>query len=109
MLCVTTRAANSDLLATTVRHETVHIVQDCIGGMRNGKMGSVTAYLAQGDAAQERKLDETLFDTLRAEGNLEHVARLTDTFRAPGAFIEVEAYALQNNQKAVHGLLDLCN
>ena len=108
ILCISQAAAESDRLLSIVTHEVVHVVQDCIAGMANGKMGSVTRYLSNGDKAEERELDEALFRTLEAENNLDHVSKLTNQFQATGSFIEVEAYALQNNQPAVHQLLDQC-
>ena len=109
VMCITERAINSEQLLETVNHEIIHVVQDCIQGMSNGQMGSVTRYLADGDAEEEQQLDEALFDTLRSTGLYEHVAVLTDNYRSPQAWIETEAYALQYNQEAVNGLLDMCN
>ena len=109
VMCISDRAINSDTLLSTVNHEIIHVVQDCIEGMSNGDMGSVTRYLSDGDKQEEAELDRALFDTLRAEGNWEHVQSLTNNLQAPGAWIETEAYALQNNQEAVNGLLDMCN
>jgi len=108
VLCVTQTANNSDILAQVVRHEVTHVIQDCVAGMANGKMGSVTRYLAAGDRDLERKLDESLWDTLEATGKLDHVMALTNDLEADGAFVEFEAYGLEDNQAAVYGLLERC-
>jgi len=108
VLCVTEAANNSDLLATVVRHEVVHVIQDCVAGMNNGKMGSVTRYLADGDSLLERNLDESLWNTLQSKDKLDHVMTLTNNLEADGAFVEFEAYGLEENHDAVFGLLDRC-
>ena len=108
VLCVTEATTRSDILADVVQHEVVHVIQDCVAGMANGQMGSVTRYLANGDSLLERNLDESLWNTLESRGKLDHVMALTNDLEADGAYVEFEAYGLEDNQEAVYGLLERC-
>jgi len=110
VLCVTRQANNSDQLLSVVLHETVHVIQDCIaGGIQDGNLGSVTRYLSNGDRAQEKLMDNALLNDLHNRGLLEHAIKAAGGLNHQAAFIEIEAYALQNDPEAVFKLLNRCN
>ena len=108
VMCINEDIVNSNYLQLAIMHETVHVIQDCIAGMDNGSMGSITSFIAEGDEAKEKSLDEEIFNKLKAEGLLEHVVKVTGGLGKVGSFVEVEAYALQNRSDIVLNLLDRC-
>ena len=110
VMCITEATNNSDSLFTVVLHETVHVIQDCIaGGVQDGNMGSITRYLSDGDRAQEKLMDDALLTDLHNRGLLNHAVQAAGGLDHQAAFIEIEAYAFQNDPDAVFTLLDQCN
>ena len=112
VLCVTeaTLDVQQGQFDSVLRHETVHVVQDCIAGMANGHMGSVTYYMSQGDKKLERELDKQIIQALVHSSKIDHVLQIHGgTLDAPDAFVEDEAYALEDNHELVFNLLSKCN
>ena len=112
VLCVTQATLDVDQgeFDSILRHETIHVIQDCIAGMANGHMGSVTYYMSQGDRNLERKLDEQVIQSLINSNKLDHVLKIHGgTLKSPTAFIETEAYALEDEHELVFKLLSNCN
>ena len=106
VMCITEATNNSDSLFTVVLHETIHVIQDCIaGGVQDGNMGSITAYLADGDRSQEKLMDNALLNDLHNRGLLNHAVQAAGGLDHQAAFIEIEAYAFQNDPDAVFTLL----
>ena len=78
--------------------------------MANGHMGSVTYYMSQGDKKLERELDKQIIQALVHSSKIDHVLQIHGgTLDAPDAFVEVEAYALEDNHELVFNLLSKCN
>ena len=110
VVCITAETNNSDALLEVVLHETIHVIQDCIsGGIQDGTMGSVTRYLSNGDRGQEKLMDNALLQDLQRRGLLDHAIQAAGGLDHQGAFIEIEAYAFQNDPEAVFNLLNQCN
>ena len=112
VLCVTeaTLKTQQGQFDSVLRHETIHVIQDCIAGMKNGHMGSVTYYMSQGDKKLEREMDRQVIQNLIDSNKLDHVLQIHGgTLDGPTAFIEVEAYALEDNHELVFNLLSKCN
>ncbi len=58
----------------TLRHEAQHLIQDCMDGSRNGRLGSVYKYpvgLAKGTLSQRHI--EQIIKSYRADGASEHI------------------------------------
>ena len=58
----------------------------------------------------ERELDKQVIEALVHSNKLDHVLQIHGgTLDAPDAFVEVEAYALEDNHELVFNLLSKCN
>ena len=63
--------------------------------------------MASGDRQREKELDIQIIKTLIDSNKMEHVLKVHGgNLDAPDAFIEVEAYALEDNLQFVLNLLD---
>ena len=106
-LCIRKGLSNRQFTSTFL-HELVHVAQDCIGGgIASPSMGSVTRYLSKGDRQYEIRMDQEITRRLARLDRLTHVHEVTAGM-GDQAWIEHEAYYLQDKPKAVIGLLKRC-
>jgi hypothetical protein len=106
-MCITSSVPDQDL-PIVLAHESVHVIQDCIAGLSNGNVSSITRYLSNGDKATEKLMDRMLLQQLHKVDMFNHVIQITGGLKKPGAFAEVEAYALQAQPNTVFKLLMHC-
>ena len=76
-----------------LHHEIVHVVQDCLDGLRGA------------GALSERQLNGFFLQHLRDQGNLRHVVATTTPLPQDSRQREIEAYALQADPALVQHLL----
>ena len=88
-----------------LRHELVHVVQDCLDGLETPTSLTLAQGLRATGAFSDQQLAGFFLQYLRAQGNLEHVVATTAPLPQDSRQREIEAYALQGDPALVEHLL----
>ena len=105
-LCLSTALRSQpQLRARVLHHELVHVVQDCLDGLKTPTSLTLHQGLRSSGAFSDRQLDGFFLQYLRAQGNLRHVVATTAALPQDSRQREVEAYALQGDPPLVLRLL----
>jgi hypothetical protein len=105
-LCLSTELQRQPQLRERVlRHELVHVVQDCLDGLATPTSLTLAQGLRATGAFSDQQLALFFLQYLRAQGNLQHVVATTAPLPQDSRQREIEAYALQNDPALVERLL----
>ena len=105
-LCLSTELQRQPQLRERVlRHELVHVVQDCLDGLDTPTSLTLAQGLRATDAFSDQQLEGFFLHYLRAQGNLQHVVATTAPLPQDSRQREIEAYALQGDPALVGRLL----
>ena len=88
-----------------LRHELVHVVQDCLDGLETPTSLTLAQGLRATGAFSDQQLAGFFLQYLRAQGNLQHVVATTAPLPQDSRQREIEAYALQGDPALVQRLL----
>ncbi|MFM8935700.1 MAG: hypothetical protein ACKOE9_01770 [Vulcanococcus sp.] len=88
-----------------LRHELVHVVQDCLDGLATPTSLTLAAGLRTTGSFSDQQLAGFFLQELRAQGNLQHVVATTALLPQDSRQREIEAYALQGDPGLVERLL----
>lgn len=102
-LCLAT-SLDSDpaLMAKVLTHEAVHVAQDCLAGLQNGRSASIAAYLKRNGGFSEVAIAK-FFGSHKVDAN--QIAVATASLSPEQKQLEYEAYALQNQGQLVRAML----
>ena len=102
-LCLAT-SLDSDpaLMAKVLTHEAVHVAQDCLAGLQNGRSASIATYLKRSGGFSEVAIAK-FFGNQRIDAN--QIALATASLSPEQKQLEYEAYALQNQGQLVRAML----
>ena len=107
-LCISQRITDPGIQEETVLHELVHVIQDCIGdGIQSPRMGSIAYYLHGGEVNEAQSLHRYMAGQVNNRYSRSHIADHITSLGAD-AWVELEAYALEDQPKVVLSLLDRC-
>ena len=105
-LCLSADLERQPLLREQVlRHELVHVVQDCLDGLETPTSLTLAQGLRATGAFSDQQLAGFFLQYLRAQGNLQHVVATTAPLSQDSRQREIEAYALQGDPALVQRLL----
>jgi hypothetical protein len=88
-----------------LRHELVHVIQDCLDGLETPTSLTLAQGLRATGAFTDQQLAGFFLQYLRAQGNLQHVVAATAPLPQDSRQREIEAYALQGDPGLVQRLL----
>ena len=105
-LCLSAQLEQQPRLREQVlRHELVHVVQDCLDGLDTPTSLTLAQGLRSTGAFSDQQLAGFFLQYLRAQGNLKHVVATTAPLPQDSRQREIEAYALQGDPALVQRLL----
>jgi len=105
-LCLSAELERQPALRERVlRHELVHVVQDCLDGLETPTSMTLAQGLRASGAFTDQQLAGFFLQYLRAQGNLQHVVATTAPLPQDSRQREIEAYALQGDPPLVRRLL----
>jgi hypothetical protein len=105
-LCLSAELERQPALRERVlRHELVHVVQDCLDGLETPTSMTLAQGLRASGAFTDQQLAGFFLQYLRAQGNLQHVVATTAPLPQDSRQREIEAYALQGDPALVQRLL----
>ena len=105
-LCLSTELAHRPALREQVlRHELVHVVQDCLDGLETPTSLTLAQGLRSTGVFSDQQLAGFFLQHLHAQGNLNHVVATTASLPQDSRQREIEAYALQADPALVMRLL----
>lgn len=103
-LClVQTLDTNPGLFETVVTHETVHVIQDCLGGLQTSQAKSIAGHLKTQGGFSDTTIAKFFDQNLRDK---HQVSQATASLTADQSQLEFEAYALQHQGALVASLLN---
>ena len=102
-LCLATSLdSDSALMDKVLTHEAVHVAQDCLAGLQNGRSASIAAYLRNNGGFSEVAIAK-FFGSHEVDAN--QIAVATASLSPEEKQLEYEAYALQNQGQLVRAML----
>lgn len=108
-LCISDRITDRAYYDEVILHELVHAIQDCIGGgIYSPEMGSIASYIYGGYTSEAAALHRNMRHDVNTRYTRQHIRETIDAL-GPEAYIELEAYALEDEPELVFELLNQCN